>query len=159
MNLLSSMEKSLEMFRRQYLEQYASDWHNVNQITPTTFRHNVWSIRCKLSQHRQKRTPNTYNPIYQNLWRIPKIVDPIKGCAEVKLRNRSILNTLQWILQCMGHTQKYMTSIQTFPISKLGGFNHTTAVLESSETNRYQVLEHLRQRWCYGNRLELRLSI
>ena len=74
------------------------------------------------------------------------MVDPIKGCAEVKLRNRSILHTLQWILQCMGHTQKHMTSIQTFPISKLGGFNHTTAVLELSETNRYQVLEHLRQR-------------
>ena len=37
------------------------------------------------------------------------------------------------------------------PISKLGGWQHTAAFNKSSETNRHQTLNHIRQYWCYGN--------
>ena len=43
------------------------------------------------------------------------------------------------------HAQKYITGTQTFPISKLGGWKHTTAFHKSSKTNRHQALKHLRQ--------------
>ena len=48
-------------------------------------------------------------------------------------------------------TQKCITGTQTFPISKLGGWKHTTAFHKSSEANRHQALKHLRQYRCYGN--------
>ena len=53
-------------------------------------------------------------------------------------------------LQCVGHAQKCITGTQTFPISKLGGWKHTTAFHKLFKTNRHQVLKHLRQYWCYG---------
>ena len=65
---------------------------------------------------------------------------PIKG-----------LPTLQCTLQYMGHEQKSITGTHTFPISKLGGWKHTTALHKSFKTNRHQALKHLRQYWCYGN--------
>ena len=76
---------------------------------------------------------------------------PIKGCTEVDLHDLSLLPTLQCTLQCMGLAQKCITGTQTFPISKLGGWKHTTAFRKSSKTNRHQTLKHLRQYLCYGN--------
>ena len=35
------------------------------------------------------------------------------------------------------------TSTQTFPISKMGGWKHTTVFHKSSETNRHRMLKHL----------------
>ena len=55
------------------------------------------------------------------------MVDPIKGCTEIDLHDPSLLPTLQCTLQCMGHAQKCITGTQTCPISKLGGWKHTTA--------------------------------
>ena len=78
------------------------------------------------------------------------MVDPIKGCTEVNLHDPSLLPTLQWTLQCMGHAQKCIAGTKTFSISKLSGWKHTTAFHKSSKTNRHQVLKHLRQYWCYG---------
>ena len=80
------------------------------------------------------------------------MVDPIKGSAEVNLKDPSLLPTLQCTLQCMRHALKCITGTQTFPISKLGGWKHTTAFHRSSEVNRHQALKHLRQYRCYGNR-------
>ena len=54
------------------------------------------------------------------------MVDPIKDCTENNLRDPSLLAILQWTLQC-AHAQKRITGTQTFPISKLGGWKHTTA--------------------------------
>ena len=48
------------------------------------------------------------------------MVDPIKGCDEINLNNPSHLPILQCTLQCMRHTQMYITGTQTFLISKLG---------------------------------------
>ena len=50
------------------------------------------------------------------------------------------------------HPHKVHRKCQAFPISKLGGWKHTTAFHESSKTDRHQALKHLRQHWCYGNR-------
>ena len=80
------------------------------------------------------------------------MVDPINGRAEINLYNPSFLRSLQCTLQCMRHAQKCITGTQTFPISKLGGWKHTTAFHKSSEANRHRALEHLRQYRCYGNR-------
>ena len=80
------------------------------------------------------------------------MVDPIKGSAEINLHDSSLLPSLQCTLQCMRHTQKCITDIQTIPISKLGGWKHTTVFHKSSEANRHSVLKHLRQYRCYGNR-------
>ena len=80
------------------------------------------------------------------------MVDPIKCCAEINLSDPSLLPTLQCTLQCMLHAQKCITGTKTFPISKLGGWKHTTAFQKSSETNRHHTLKHLRQYSCYGNR-------
>ena len=79
------------------------------------------------------------------------MVDPIKSSAEVDLHNRGLLSALQCTLQCKWHTQKRITGTQTFPISKLGGWRHTTVLYKSSETNHHQTLKHLWQYWCYGN--------
>ena len=79
------------------------------------------------------------------------MVDPIKSSAEIDLHNPGLLPTLQCTLQCMWHTQKCITGTQTFLISKLGGWKHTTVFHKSSETNCHQMLKHLWQYWCYGN--------
>ena len=79
------------------------------------------------------------------------MVDPINSTAEVDLHNPGLLPALQCTLQCMCHTQKCITGTQTFPISKLGGWKHTTVFHKMSETNCYQTLQHLGQYWCYGN--------
>ena len=44
-----------------------------------------------------------------------------------------------------------MWAAQSFPISKLGGWKHKTAINKSSEANQHQALKHLRQYWCYKN--------
>ena len=80
------------------------------------------------------------------------MVNPIKGCTEINLHDYCLLPTLQCTLQCMGHAQNCITVTKSFPISKLGGWQHAIAFHKSSKTNRYQVLKHLWQRWCYGNR-------
>ena len=46
----------------------------------------------------------------------------IKDCPEINLHDPSLLHTLQCTLQSMGHTQKFMTGTQIFPISKQGGW-------------------------------------
>ena len=79
------------------------------------------------------------------------MVDPIKGCAEINLNDPTLLPTLQCTLQHMRHAQKCITGTQTFPISKLGDWKHTTAFHKSYEANQHQALKHLRQYRCYGN--------
>ena len=80
------------------------------------------------------------------------MVDPMKSYAEINLYDLSLLPTVQCTLQCMRRTQKCITGKQTFPISKLGGWKHTTAFHKSSEESRHQALKHLWQYWCHGNR-------
>ena len=63
------------------------------------------------------------------------MVDPINGFAEVNLDDPSLLLTLQYTLQCMRHAQNCITGTQTFPISHLSGWKHTTALIKSSEAN------------------------
>ena len=136
------------MYRRNTALRHS--WHNVNRFTPTTIHHNVlWSVWQKLCQYRQHRTSNSHR---SELIENALIVDPIKGCTEINLHDPSPLPTLQCTLQCMWHTQTCITGAQKFPISKLGGWKHTTAFHKSSKTNRHQALKHLRQNWCYGNR-------
>ena len=98
----------------------------------------------------QHRTSNTHRAL---LIENALMVVPIKGCAEISLQNPSLLPTLQCTLQCNGHKQKCVTGTQTFLISKVGGWKHTTALNKSSNTNRHQTLIHLRVRqyWCDGN--------
>ena len=43
----------------------------------------------------------------------------------------------------LGHTKKCITGTQTIPISKLGGWKHTTVFHESSKTNRHWRLNTL----------------
>ena len=59
--------------------------------------------------------------------------------------------TLQCTLQYMGHAQKVHQGTQTFPISKLGGWKHTTAFHKSPKTNRHQAFKHR----CHENRQEI----
>ena len=68
------------------------------------------------------------------------IVDRINGYTEANLHDQSLLPTLQCTLQCMGHAQECITGDQTFPISKLGGWKHTTAFHKSPKMNRHQAL-------------------
>ena len=65
------------------------------------------------------------------------MVDPLKGCAEINLYDPSLLPTLQCTLQCMRHTEKCITGMQTFPMSKLSGWKHTNEFHKSSEANRH----------------------
>ena len=98
---------------------------------------------------------NTEPPILQSwAYREFPMANPIKGCAELNLHDPSLLPTLQCILQCIGHAQMCITGTQTFPIPirELGGWNHNTASDKLSETNRHQMLKHLKQYWCYGSR-------
>ena len=44
-------------------------------------------------------------------------------------------------------THRSASGTQTFPISKLGGWQHTTVFHKSSKANRYQTLKHHRQYW------------
>ena len=81
-----------------------------------------------------------------------KFTQYLKINAGNSLCDTSLLPTFQCTLQCMGHAQKCMTDTQTFPISKLGGWKHTSMFHKSFKTNRQQTLKHLRQYWCYGNR-------
>ena len=99
----------------------------------------------RIQFHPPKVTPLT------NLQEVT-VQGPIKGCAEINLYDPSLLPTLQCTLQCMWHAQKCITGTQTFPISKLGGWKHSTALHKSSEASRHQALKHLRQYWYYGNR-------
>ena len=80
----------------------------------------------------------------QSLHRIPWWLTPVNGCAEINLNDPSLLPTLLCTLQCMWRTQKCITGTQTLPISKLGGWKHTTALHKSSEPNWHQALKHLR---------------
>ena len=80
------------------------------------------------------------------------MVDSIKVCTEINLHIPSLLPTLQCILQCMGQQQKCITGTQTFPISKLGGWKHTTAIYKHTtaiyklfKPHRHQALK---QFWC-----------
>ena len=59
----------------------------------------------------------------------------------VVLHNPSLLPTLQFTLQWIGHTQKCITGTQTFPISKLVGGKHTAAFNKSSKTNRHRNID------------------
>ena len=47
--------------------------------------------------------------------------------------------------------KKCITGTQTFPISLLGGWKHTTALHKLSKMNPHQMFRHLRQYWCYGH--------
>ena len=60
------------------------------------------------------------------------MVDSIKGCTEINLHDPSLLPTLKFTLQCMGHAQKCITGTQTFPIIKLDGWKCTNAFQKSS---------------------------
>ena len=124
-------------------------WQDINQFTPTTVHHDErWSIRQKLCQYRQHRTSNTHRTeLIQN----SLMVDPINGFAEINLHDPCLLPSLQCTLQCIRQAQKCITSTLTFPISKLGGWKHTTAFHKSSGANRHQTLKRLRQHRCYGN--------
>ena len=53
------------------------------------------------------------------------MVDPIKGCSEIELQNSSLLPTPMG--QCMGQKQMCINGTQTFPISNLGGWKHSSA--------------------------------
>ena len=76
---------------------------------------------------------------------IPIKMLTLSNAALKSMHYPSLLSTLQCTLQCMGHAQKCITGTQIFPISKLGGWTDTTAFHKSSQTNRHQVLKHLRQ--------------
>ena len=102
-----------------------------------------------MCQYRQHRTSNSHKAEFKNN---TLMVNPIKDRTKINLHDPCLLPTLQCILQCMGHTQKYITGTQTFPTCKLGGWKPTTAFHKTSETNRHQELKHLRQYWCYVNR-------
>ena len=86
------------------------------------------------------------------------MVDSIKGRAEINLHDPSLLPILQCTLQCIPHAQKCISDAQTFPISKQAGWLHATAFHKSFETNRHQMLKHLRHYWSYGNRDRCMLS-
>ena len=74
-------------------------------------------------QYRQNRTSNNHSTeLIQN----SLMVDPIKCCAEISLQDPTLLPSLQCTLPCMRHAEKCITGIQTFPISKLGGWKHTS---------------------------------
>ena len=73
------------------------------------------------------------------------MVDPINSFTEINLHDPSLLPTLQCTLQSMEDSQVIITITHTFPISKLGGWNYTTAFHKSLKTNRHLALKHLRQ--------------
>ena len=74
-----------------------------------------------------------------------QMVHHIKGCAKINLYDPSLLSTIQCTLQCMGHVQKCITATKTFPISKMGGWKHSTAFQKSSlrtDTSRSNTLDN-----------------
>ena len=71
------------------------------------------------------------------------MVDPIRGCNETNqhdLASCRLSNTLCSV---------WVSGTQTFPMSKLCGLMYTTAFHNSSDTNRYHTLKHLRPYWYY----------
>ena len=79
------------------------------------------------------RTTQNLKYIQKRVYMETLMDDPIRGCAEINLHDPSLLPTLQWTLQCMGHAQMCITCTQTFPLCKLGGWSNA-------------------QTWCSGNR-------
>ena len=77
------------------------------------------------------------------------MVDPIKNCTEI-IQQSSMYNCSVW------ETHKVNRGTQSFLISKLGGWKHTTACHKSSKTNRHHSLEYFRQYCCYVNRSVIR---
>ena len=61
------------------------------------------------------------------------------GCAEINLFDPSLLPTLLCTLHCVRHAQWCITGTQTFLISKLCGWKHTTAFHKSFESNWHQM--------------------
>ena len=109
----------------------------------------AWLVR----QYRQHRTSDTcrIEHIVNSL-----MVDPINGCADINMHGSCLLLTLQYTLLCIGHAQKCITGTQTFPISKLGGWKHTSTSLRSTNRPRRRdakpsnTLDNVY--WFYGNR-------
>ena len=152
-SLFSKIEKSSEVYRsnnngHKTLPCSTSDTTLTSLLQqPSTMMccdwFVLWSVlSCLNCQYRQDRTSNTHRAEFiENT----QMVDPIKGCTEINLHDASLLPPLQCTLQCMGHARKCITGSQTFPISKLSGWKHTTAFYKSSKMNRHQALKHLRQ--------------
>ena len=89
-------------------------------------------------------------PTEQSLFRIPWWL--IQSKAALKSINTILASSpFSNTLFSVSYTHKCIAGIQTFPISKLGGWKHTTASHKSSEVNRHLVLKHFRQYWCFGN--------
>ena len=131
------MEKSSEVYRRKNNEPKTlpwHPWHNVNQFTLITIHHNVqWPVWEKLCQSRQHRTSNTHRAelIENTPW-----IEPSRGCSKINVSNLAscpLFNVLWSVWDT--HKSASQVPLQTFPISKLGGWMHTTASHKSSKTN------------------------
>ena len=89
----------------------------------------TWSSLAKIiSDGENNFTQNKYNKL-----------------QKISAKNKCIF----W--QYMRQPLKCITGAQTFSMSKLGDWKHTTAFHKSSETSRQKTLNHLRQYCCYGN--------
>ena len=142
------MEKSSEVYRRNNSGPKTLPYGTPDTTLTSLLRHLSTKTNCDRLDKNCVSTDNTEPPIPTEN---SLMVDPIKSSAEIGLHNPGLLPTLQCPLQCVWHTQMRITSTQTFPISKLGGWKHTTVFHKSTETNRHQTLRHLWQYWCYGN--------
>ena len=149
MRLFSKMEKSSEVNMRH------NNWPktlpcSIPDTTLTSLLRQPSTITCcDWFDRNYVNIDRTEPPILteQSLKRMPRWLklDPIQCCTEVNLHDLSLLPTLQCTLQCMGHAQKRITGTQTFSMSKLGGWKHTTAFRKLSKMNRHQALKHLRR--------------
>ena len=88
----------------------------------------------------------------QSVQRIPWCLTISKAALKsICMRNHSLQSNLRRTFQCIGHTQKCITGRQIFPISKLGGWKHTTAFHKSFENNRHQTLKRFKNHRCCRN--------
>ena len=76
-------------------------------------------------QHKDNTEPLI--PTEQSLWRISWSLTLSKAALKLSWTILNLMPTLLRTLQCMGHAEKRITGTQTFPISKVGSWKHTTA--------------------------------
>ena len=110
------------------------------ETTLTSLLRQPSTIRCcdpfdRNCQYTQHRTSNTHRA---ELIENALMVDHMKGCTEIYLHDPSLLSTLQCTLHCTGQSQNCITGTQTFSISKLGVWKHTTVFHKSSKTNQHK---------------------
>ena len=119
--------------------------NDPSPITQTVHHNVLWLIWYKLCQYRQHKPPIQTE---QSSYRIPSWLTFSKAA----LKSICTILASPMHFECMRPAQMCITCSQTFLISKLCVWKHTTTFHKSSEMNWHQTLKHVSRYCCDGSR-------